>query len=216
MPRAFRFVSALLVVVPLCWSAAARAATEPTQSSEPKPISTRCIALPLPTLRGAEGSATDLATGVRDLVSSFLTGPSLRTVVLGARLAELAAEEAREKDCGAVLTIALTRRRSGGGGLGRMLGDAAGAAAWHLPYGGSAAKSTAIRSAAIAGSSAVSRIAANTRARDEMQIEYRLSSDDRTTLREGKDRAKATADGEDLMTPLIERMAAAIVAAVRQ
>ena len=174
--------------------------------------SSRCVALPLPTLRGADGTATELAGGLRDLTFSFLKGPSLRTVALEARLADQALEEAREHGCASVLTITLTRKR-GGGMLGRALGDAAGAAAWHLPYGGSTATSTAIRSAAIAGTAATSTIASNTRAKDEMQIEYRLASNAGVTLREGKDRAKASADGEDLVTPLVERMAGLVLAA---
>jgi outer membrane lipoprotein SlyB len=94
-----------------------------------------------------------------------------------------------------------------------VLGDAAGAAAWHLPYGGSTATSTAVRTAAIAGTAAASTIASNTRAKDEMQIEYRLTSGNGVALREGKDRAKASSDGEDLVTPLVERMAGVVAAA---
>jgi hypothetical protein len=133
-------------------------------------------------------------------------------VALGARLAEQAVEEARQQDCPTVLTITLTRKQSGGGAFGRALGDAAGAAAWHMPYGSSAA-TTAARSAAMAGSAAVSSIASNTRAKDEWQIEYRLANG-QSTLRNGNDRAKAKTDGEDLVTPLVERMASAIAAAI--
>ncbi|MEZ5288673.1 MAG: hypothetical protein R2712_28470 [Vicinamibacterales bacterium] len=171
-----------------------------------------CIALPLPTLRGADGDGPDLASGLRDLVASFLKGPSLRTVALEARLPAQALEEARAQECGTVLTIALTRKR-GGRGLGRVIGDAAGSAAWHMPYGGSSAASTAVRSAAIAGTAAVSSVASNTRVRDELQIEYRLTSDAGAALSEGKDRVKAASDGEDLVTPLVERMATAVAAA---
>lgn len=180
----------------------------PARSQTPS----RCVGLPLPTLRGADGSASDLAGGLRDLVSSFLKGPSLRTVALDARLPDQALEEAQTQGCGSVLTITVTRKR-GGGGLGRMLGDAAGAAAWHMPYGGSSATSTAVRDVAIAGTAAVSSVASNTKAKDELQIEYRLASAAGATLRDGKDGAKASADGEDLVTPLVERMAGAVAAA---
>jgi hypothetical protein len=186
----------------------------PTQSGAPPASSTRCVALPLPNLRGADGSATNLAGGLRELVSGFLKGPSLRTLALDARLFDHAVEEAREQRCGTVLTITLTRKRAGSGGLGRVLGDAAGAAAWHMPYGGSSAKSTAVRSAAIAGTTAASTVASNTRTKDEMQIEYRLTASNGSVLRDGKDRAKASADGEDLVTPLVERMAGVVAAAV--
>lgn len=196
---------------PVLFVAAVLAVSVPASAQTSVQASSRCIALPLPTLRGADGSAAELAGGLRDLTSSFLKGPSLRTVALEARLADQALEEARAQGCSAVLTLTLVRKRGGsGGGLGRVLGDAAGAAAWHMPYGGSSAKSTAIRSAAIAGTAATSTIASNTRAKDEMQIEYRLASNTGVTLHEGKDRAKASADGEDLVTPLVERMAGAV------
>lgn len=186
----------------------------------------RCVALPLPTLRGAEGSATDLASGLRDLVSGFLKGPSLRAVLLESRLPDQTLEEAREQRCATVLTVTFTRKKGGGGGLGRVLGNAAGTAAWQLPYGGSSAKSTVIRGAAMAGAAAVSTVASNTRAKDELQIEYRLShsgfdappftriSVTGVTLHEGKDHIKAASDGEDLVTPLVERMAGVVAAAV--
>lgn len=176
---------------------------------------TTCIALPLPSVRGADGNATELATSLRDLVSSYLTGPSLRTVLLDARLADQALEEARQKNCPTVLSITLTRKKSGGGAFGRALGDAAGAAAWHLPHGSSAASSAA-RGAAMAGSAAASSLASNTRARDELQVEYRLSSDGRRALHEGRDSQKAASDGEDLVTPLVERMATAAAGALME
>lgn len=87
----------------------------------------RCIALPLPALRGAEGGPNELSTGVRDLVSGFLKGPSLRP--------------------------------------------------------------------------------------DPPGVVTRASTVD-ATLHTGKDRIKASSDGEDLVTPLVERMAGAVAGAV--
>jgi hypothetical protein len=200
MIRVSRGVLAVVIACGVCATANAQ-------------TSSRCIALPLPALRGADGTASELAAGLRDLVSGFLNGTSLRTVALESRLPDQALEEARAQQCAAVLTITLTRKKAGSGGLGRVLGDAAGAAAWHLPYGGSTATSTAVRTAAIAGTAAASTIASNTRAKDEMQIEYRLTSGNGVALREGKDRAKASSDGEDLVTPLVERMAGVVAAA---
>lgn len=206
--RTFLIITAIAV----CSAADLRAGGGPRHSSLPPPASgsARCIALPLPSLRGAEGSSTELATALRELVSTYLTGPSLRTLALDARLIEQATEEAKQKSCESLLTITLTRKRSNGGGFGRMLGEAAGAAAWQLPYGANAT-ATAARSAAIAGSAAVSSMASNTRAKDELQLEYRLLSEGQI-VREGKDAAKAKGDGEDLLTPLVERMATAVAA----
>jgi hypothetical protein len=213
MTRSCRWGFAVLAVLALRPTPVVRAGIGSNQNATPPLSAARCVALPLPSLRGADGSSTDLATALRDLVSSFLTGPSLRTVALDARLAEHAEEEARQKDCATVLTITLTRKKSGGGKFGRVLGDAAGAAAWHMPYGATAA-TTAARSAAIVGATAASSMAQNTRAKDELQIEYRLSVGEQTASRDGKDSAKAKADGEDLVTPLVERMATIVSAAV--
>src|SRR5690242_12345057 len=65
-------------------AAATAGQSELTRATAPSPA--RCVALPLPSVRGAEGSATDLATPLRDLVASYLSGPTLRTVTLDARL----------------------------------------------------------------------------------------------------------------------------------
>jgi hypothetical protein len=208
MTRAFRFCRSVAIAL-------ITFGVMVPEHAEAQTAGARCVALPLPTLRGADGSATELAGGLRDLVSTFLKGPSLRTVSLEARLADQAMEEAREQGCPNVLTITLSRKKGGsGGGLGRLLSGAAGAAAWHLPYGGSMAKSTAVRSAAIAGTAAASTLASNTSAKDELRLEYRLSSATGSPLKEGKDDAKANADGEDLVTPLVERMAGVVAGAL--
>jgi hypothetical protein len=70
----------------------------------------------------------ELSTTSRDLIASFLAGPSSRTIALGSRIMENAIEEAREKR--RVLLVTLTRKRSTGGGFGRVLGEAA-----VLPHG---------------------------------------------------------------------------------
>jgi hypothetical protein len=212
MMRPYRLIAAMFASIALCMPVDVRARAGSDHGPTPPNSATsadRCIALPLPSLRGAEGSSTELSTTLRELIASFLTGPSLRTIALEARLTDHAIDEAREKTCSSVLLVTLTRKRSSGGGFGRALGEAAGAAAWHLPYGATAT-ATAARGVAMAGSAAVTSMASNTRAKDELLLEYRLVSDARTVVRDGKDSAKAKADGEDLLTPLVERMATAI------
>ena len=177
----------------------------PAAAQEPAPPS-HCVAVPLPSLRGAEGDTTELAKALREMVTGFLTGPSMRVVPLDARLPQLALEEARQKSCATVLTLTLTRKRSGGGGLGRVLGSAASTASWYVPYHGAA--TVAARTAAAAAAD----IAANTRAKDEWSLEYRLvPAEGAKTLRQGTEKKKADSDGEDVVTPLVEKMATAVV-----
>lgn len=175
-----------------------------------------CIAIVLPTVQGVEGNASDVGAAARELFKSFLSGPSMQVVSLDARLTSQAVEEARQKQCARILTATLTRKRGGGGNVfGRVLGDAAGTAVWHIPGGGSVA-SAAGRAAAIGAAQAtVATLAASTKANDEMRLEYRLASVDGTNVVGPKtDKAKSKVDGEDLLTPLVQRAAEAIAAAV--
>jgi uncharacterized protein YcfJ len=172
-----------------------------------------CVGLMLPSVRGADGDATATATSLRELLTSYLAGPKLRVVQIDARLAVQAIEEAREKDCGQVLVLTLTRKRNEGSGVGKALGRAASGAAWYVPYGGSGA-TAAVRGAAIAGAYAVSELAGSTRAKDEMTIEYGLARPGSAGTSPKRESLKAKADREDLVTPLAERVAEAVVLTV--
>jgi len=60
-----------------------------------------------------------------------------------------------------------------------------------------------------------SEVASSTKAKDEMRIEYRLSAvSGGTTFGPKTERAKAKVDGEDLLTPLVQKVAEAVAAAL--
>jgi len=174
---------------------------------------TACVALVLPRVQGVEGSAGDVAAGVRDLFAKYLSGPSIRTIMLDARLASQAMEEVRQKACAYVLTVTLTHKR-GGGMLKKALVQGAGSAAWFLPGGGSVG-SAVVRGVAIGGAQAMATMASSTRAKDEMRLEYGVAAvNGSALLPPTSDKAKAQADGEDIVTPLVERAATVIAAAL--
>jgi hypothetical protein len=169
-----------------------------------------CLAIVMPTVQGMPGSAGDVAGGLRDLMTNYLTGPSVKVVVLEARLPSQASEEARQKGCEPILIASLTRK-SGGGRFAKALGQAAGASSWYLPGGGSVASATA-RVGASAGLQAASSLASTTRAHDEVRFEYRLqSAAGQVQFGPKTESQTATADGEDLLTPIVMRAAEAIV-----
>jgi hypothetical protein len=170
-----------------------------------------CIAVVLPEVEGVEGNATEVATGLQQLLISYLSGPSFRPIALEARLASQAAEEARQKNCDRVVSTKLTRKR-GGGRLGKVFGDAASTAAWYMP-GGATVGSAVVRGAAIAGAQAASTLAATTKAKDEMQIDYELLGRDGKAPDRKTEKAKAKVDGEDLLTPMARKVAETIAAA---
>jgi hypothetical protein len=174
-----------------------------------------CVAIVMPSATGVDGDATAFSTSLRDLFASYLTGPSLRAISLDARLSSQAIEEARQKQCAYVLLTTIARKRDDGSGWGRALGQAAGSAAYYgIPYGGGAAAAAA-RGAAVAGAHAVSTMASTTRAKDEVTLEYRIGTVDTVTRAAPRtQKAKARSDGEDLLTPLVEKAAESIAAVV--
>jgi hypothetical protein len=183
--------------------------TPPASAQE---ASAPCLAVVLPSVQGVDGSAVDVATGLRDLFVSYLNGPALRAITLEARLPAQAAIEARQKGCDRMLVTTMVRKRDGGSRLGGVLGQAAGTAAWHLPYG---AAGSVARGAAIAGAQAASTLAADTRRKDEVRLEYRLGTPDTVaSAKPMSSKAKARSDGEDLLTTLVERASAEIFGAV--
>ena len=188
--------------------AAATSAAQGTQADAPAQV---CTALVLPSVTGAEGSAVALATTVRDLFASYLTGPTLRALALESRLPSQAVEEARQKQCDRVLLVTLTEKHHGGSVVGRAVGQAAGTAAWYIPGGG--VGSAVVRGTGVGVASAVSDIASGTHAKDELQMDYKLTTLDGRTLLAKSEKAKAHANGEDLITPLVEHASMAIASA---
>ena len=213
MGHHFSTTIAALVSVAAINIASPEAGARPTQAATAnEPV---CVAIVLPAAKGVDGDATAFSASLRDLFASYLTGPSLRALPLEARLTSQAVEEARQKNCGFILVTSVTRERNEGGGVGRAFGRAAGAAAsYGVPYGGTAATAAA-RGAVVAGAYAISNAAETTRAKDEITLEYRISTLDGLGGAAAKrQKAKAKSDGEDLLTPLVETTSEAVAAMV--
>ena len=187
-------------------------ATTTSATTDKKPGVIR-IGLVLPKVQVTAGDAAQTAEAVRNSFASHLNAPNVEVVTLNAA----SAEEARQKQCDYMLSVSMTVKKGGGGSMfGRSIGNIAGAAAGHIP-GGSTAGSAAARSATIAGVYTAATIAENTKAKDELSLDYRVDYADRpSTLLADTAKAKAKADGEDILTPQVEKAAQAILAAVRK
>src|SRR4029434_1598473 len=136
-------------------------------------------------------------------------------VTLSARLPSQAMDEARQSQCDYILSASMTVTKGGGTGMfGRAIGNIAGSAAGHIPGGGSAATGAA-RSAAITGVYTTAAIANAIKAKDAVSLEYKLDHvETNKTSVANKDKAKANADGEDVIAPLVQKAAQAIVSTV--
>lgn len=182
-------------------------------ATSPKKAGAIRIGIIMPKVQISAGNAAEAAEAVRSGLANYLNGPTIEVVTLSARLPSLAMDEARQSQCDYVLSTSLTQKKGGGGGMfGRALGNIGGAAAAHIP-GASTAGGAAARSAAITGVYTTANLAGSIKARDEVSLEYKLEPVD--GARPGVSntvKAKASSDGEDIVTPLIEKAATAVVA----
>lgn len=209
-------VPRMVVAVTMAWLVAGtfNAAQTPGESASAQ--ASGCLGIVMPKMQLAQGDVGSAAMSLRDMFAEYLKGPTLKTVALEAKLTSQAIEEARQKGCDRVLLVTLTQKRSGGGSnpMGRVIGGAAGAAVYHVPGGGSAA-SAAARGAVIGGTHAVTSIASSTRKKDELRLEYRIDTVNGQPFMPSKtEQAKARDDGQDLLTPLVEKASEAVAAAI--
>lgn len=164
----------------------------------------------------AAPTGLDPVTAVRDAFTSFLVGPSLGVHPLSARLQSQVREEAKLAGCRFLLLPSVKhQRKTGGGLLGRVAGGAVQHGAWAVTgSAGSTVGRVAAGAVAGAATTAVSDYAYGSRSKDELTLRYRLESGSGAVLAEKSEKQKAKSDGEDLLTPVVQRAAEAVAAAV--
>ena len=69
--------------------------------------------------------------------------------------------------------------------------------------------------AAISAATATREIASSLRARDELTLGWRLEGQDGRVLVDTSEKRKASSDGEDVLTPLVEHASESIVSAIK-
>jgi hypothetical protein len=186
-----------------------------------------CIALPKAQLGQGNNSPVDVSEPVRTMLGQYMAGPSVQLLRLDARIAMQIEAEAVEKGCHYVLQTSLVqKKKSSAGGMFRKLAPLASA----LPMigGGSGMGSMGGMVAAQAVSSAAAQSAqqdymaamtgaqqSNVKAGDTLTVEYLLSkTGDSGDTKKDALQAKAAQDGQDVIGPLLEQVATAVVTAV--
>lgn len=162
-------------------------------------------------------SGVDPVAAVRETFTRFLTGPSLGVKPLTARLASQAREEARLAGCPYLLlpTIKHERKTGGSGLFGKVASGAVQQGAWSAAGATNSTVGRVVAGAAAgAATSTVNDYAFASRVKDEFTLSYRLESARGAKLLEKSEKRKAKSDGEDLLSPLVQNAAEAIVTAV--
>ncbi|HEX5820109.1 MAG TPA: hypothetical protein VFY20_14570 [Gemmatimonadales bacterium] len=181
------------------------------------PKTTICLATTL--VESAPGKVSDVAEAVRAVFTEYLEGPSIDVVPLQSKLPSQVDREAREAGCPFVVHTTLKHvSKGGGGGLGgKLLGGAVHGGSWAAgsaiseAVGGTAGQVVGGAATGAANNVGYAAYYGSTKARDELTLGTRLKAADGTVLVDRNDKRKAASDGEDLLTPIVQKAADQIV-----
>ncbi len=161
-------------------------------------------------------AGASVAEALRIMISQYLNGPSQEIVSLSALLSSQIDAEAKVKECDYVLYSTISEKMGGGGAAGFL--KRASPMASMIPLAGIAGGGAGAVGGAVAGTAAAgaaSSVANTVRAKSEVTFDYKLmvpGSD--TPVLANSEKAKAKEDGEDIISPMVERTATAILAEV--
>ncbi len=205
------FISMLCgVVVPSCLSLTL---AQTTGAKAPGIIR---IGVALPALQmGPAPAVAGASEGVRDTVMKYLAGPSFEIVPLTAQLPVQIEAEGRLKGCDFVIHSALSAKKKSSAGLGFLRG--ASQMANLIPMLGAAHGVAGTIAGAAAGTvlSGVAAAASMVKAKSEVSFEYRvIAGGSPLPVLSDVVKTKATQDGEDVISALVEKAAGAMVNAI--
>src|SRR5689334_7953283 len=152
-------------------------------------------------------NAQNLAAAVQNTLVQNLKGTNVEAVVIEATGAAIQTE-AQQKQCDYVV-FANVSHKKGGGGFGSMLSSSVGQIASNVGYGSGTA-------AVIATNTVVAAtVAQNIKAKDELTLDVRLERPGSTTPSFAQTfKGKAKSAGEDIITPVSQQAAQAIVSSI--
>jgi hypothetical protein len=152
-------------------------------------------------------NAQNLAAAVQNTLQQNLTGTNVEAVLIEATGAAIQAE-AQQKQCDYIV-FANVSHKKGGGGFGSMIGSSVGQVASNIGYGSGTAAVVAANTVAAAS------VAQNIKNKDELTLDVRLERPSSQTPSFAQTfKGKAKSAGEDIITPLSQQAAQAIIASV--
>lgn len=221
-------VAASLALAVVATATAADAAKTASPAAATK--SRICLVLPRAQL-GQGSSGEDVGEPVRQTLLSYLNGPTTDLISLSSRIPIQIDEEAHQAACEYVLYTSVVQKK--GGGFGKLLAKAAPIAGMLVPgvggltgnYGAIMAGQAVAQAASAAAAQNAQQEAMdaingasekNIKKGDQVTLEYALMKpgiEEPFAIKSAE--AKAKANGEDLLSPLIEQAATDVLSAVR-
>ncbi len=162
---------------------------------------------------GESMNATKLAGAIQNTLIQYLKTPQIELVALEAKLPSAIEAEAKSKECDYVIYSTISHKKGGGGfGFGKALGSIAGSAVSSVGYSNTAG-AIASRTASTVIYTAAST-AGNIKSKDELTLDVKVNSASGASALAKQYKAKAKSDGEDIISPIVEQAAQAILDAV--
>jgi hypothetical protein len=161
-------------------------------------------------------NAAELAGAIQNTLTEYLKSPNVELIALEAKLPSAIDAEAKSKECDYVIYANVSHKKGGGGGgmFGKMLGNVAGSAISRVGYGsGNIAGHVAGQVASEAVYTAAS-MSQNVKSKDELTLDIKVNSTSGAAALAKQYKQKAKGDGDDIITPVIEQAAQAILDAV--
>ena len=193
----------------------------PASAQDAAPLPRVGVVLPKAQL-GQGNTGQDVSEPLRQLIMGYMAGPIIEMVPLQARIPAQIEAEARAAGCTHVLYTTVEQKKKGGGlgGIMSKMGPAASmlpgvgalGGASNAIIAGAASQVIAQASAQAAQQEAMDALtqtqAGTVKARDEITLQYRfVNVAAANPVLEGTLSRKAEADGEDLLSPLVEELA---------
>lgn len=157
-------------------------------------------------------SAADLSAAIQNTLMQYLKVPNVEVITLDARLSSAIDSEAQQKECDYVLFINASHKKGGGGGFGGMFSKVLAPAIGATGIGhtgstaGNMAGQVATQSIVSAGNAS-----ANVKSKDEITLDVKMQQPGGAAVLTKQVKKKASSNGEDIITPLVEQVAQAVV-----
>jgi hypothetical protein len=155
-------------------------------------------------------NAQELAAAIQNTMAEYLKSPKIEIVRIEAKLPSAIDAEAKEKECDYVVYANVSHKK-GGGGFG-MFSKIAPVVGGILPSTG--ATNTVAGSVARQSVYTAASMSGNIKSKDEITLEVKVNATGGAAVLSKQAKAKAKSDGEDIISPLVEQIAQAIVDAI--
>lgn len=158
--------------------------------------------------------AANSPDALRTLIAQYLAGPAVEITPMAAMVPLQIEAEAKQKECDYILSAGLTQQQKKSG-LGFLKN--AQSMAGMVPVIGMAGRAGAVvgQAAAQTAISMAGQLASGVKAKSEVTLEYRLAVPGAVSpLVANTEKIKAESDGQDVISPMVERVAAAVTTAV--